>query len=118
MLKVKYDKVELTVRRATVRDDLNRQVMRTTLEGGVPDGTFGFWRQFAELCSQTVKAKGLPFDPTALAHADKATLDAAYEQFLDLDKELRDRWSEAVVQANKPVDEVSVQAIEDADPNS
>ena len=58
MLKVKYGKVELMVRRATVRDDLNRQVMKAKLEEGVPDGTFGFWRTFAELVSQTVKAKG------------------------------------------------------------
>ena len=32
MLKVKYGKVELTIRRATVRDDLNRQVMKAKLE--------------------------------------------------------------------------------------
>ena len=118
MLKVKYGKVELTVRRATVRDDLNRQVMKTRLEEGVPDGTFGFWRTFAELVSQTVKATGLPFDPAALAQADKATLDAAYDQFLDLDKELKDRWTDAIAQANQPVDEVGVAAIGDADPNN
>jgi hypothetical protein len=117
MQKVTYGTVEISVRRATVRDDLNRQVMKAALEAGAPDGAFGFWRLFAELVSQTVKAKGLPFDPTAMAHADKATLDAAYDQFLDLDKELKDRWSEAVTQANKPIDEVGIEAVGDGDPN-
>lgn len=117
MQKITYEKVELTVRRATVRDDLNRQVMKAKLEEGVPDGTFGFWGQFAELVSQTVKAKGLPFDPTALAQAAKSTLDTAYDQFLDLDKALKDRWLDAVQQANQPVDEVGVTAVGDADPN-
>ena len=117
MQKIKYGTVEITVRRATVRDDLNRQVMKARLEDGIADGAFGFWRIFAELCSQTVKARGLPFDPAALLHADKAALDAAYEQFLDLDKELKDRWTNAVMQANQPVDEGGVQAVGDADPN-
>jgi hypothetical protein len=108
---IKYGNIEITVRRATVRDDLHQQIMKTALEKDVPEGTFGFWRIFAELCSQTVKAEGLPFDPTALVHADKAALDAAYEQFLDLDKTLKDQWTAAVIQANQPVVEV------DADPN-
>lgn len=116
MQKIKYGAVELVVRRATVRDDLNRQVMKAALEDGIADGTFGFWRIFAELCSQTVQATGLPFDPTTLIHADKAALDAAYEQFLDLDKALKDRWTDAVIQVSKPVDEVSA-ANGDADPN-
>ncbi len=117
MQTITYGKVELTVRRATVRDDLNRLLMSRTLEDGIADGTFGFWRLFAELCSQTVQAKGLSFDPAVLAQADKPTLDAAYEQFLDLDKALKDRWSDAVEQVNKPVDEVGITAGGDADPN-
>lgn len=116
MLTMKYGKIEITVRRATVRDDLNRQVIRTTLEAGIPDGTFGLWHQFADLVSQTVRAKGLPFDPARLAQADKAALDAAYEQFLDLDRELKDRWVKAIEMVNKPLDELSVPT-EEADPN-
>lgn len=106
MQTVVYQEIVITVRRATVRDDLHKQIITTALEKDVLEGTFGFWRIFAELCSQTVKAEGLPFDPTALVHADKAALDAAYEQFLDLDKALKDQWTAAVLQANQPVNEV------------
>ena len=121
MLKVKYGpSIEIVVRRATVRSDLNRQFIAQQLLDGAPDDARGLWTLFAELCSVTQRAKGLPFDPAALASADKATLDAAYNCFLDIDKELRDRWYDAMKKANGPIDDVTgpEPLPENADPNA
>ncbi len=121
MLKVKYGpNIEIVVRRATVRSDLNRQrIVRRLLEG-VPDNEHGEWALFAGLCSATQRSKGLSFDPVALVNADKDTLDAAYNCFMDMDKALKDRWFEAMQQADAPIDDVigPEPLPENADPNA
>lgn len=120
MLRVKYGaNIEIVVKRATVRSDLNRQFIAQQLLDGEPDDARGLWTLFAELCSVTTRARGLPFDPAAMASADKPTLDAAYLHFLDFDKELRDRWFGAMNKANGPIDDVTgpEPLPEGADPN-
>lgn len=121
MLKVKYGTtIEIVVRRATVRTDLNRQTMLRQLLENTPDDVRGQWSVFAELCSVTQRAKGLSFDPATLAQADKDTLDAAYNCFLDIDVELRNRWYDAVQQVNGPIDDITgpEPLPDNADPNA
>lgn len=121
MLKVKYGpNIEIVVRRATVRSDLNRQFIARKLLDNTPDDARGMWTLFAELCSVTHRSKGLPFDPTAMVNADTGTLDAAYNSFLDIDVALRDRWYDAMQEVNKPIDDVTgpEPLPDDADPNS
>jgi hypothetical protein len=117
-LRFKYGKSEVMVRRATVRDDLHAQIIEGRLKERVALGVWGHWSLFAELCSQTVSAKGLPFDPTTLLEAENGALDAAYNQFLDLDKALKELWQKACNQANAPTEEVlgPIPLPENADP--
>lgn len=124
MLTVKYASpilgdIEIDIRRATVRDDLNFHVMHGQLMEGVKEGEWGMWELFAELVSRSVRSVNLPFDVVALRSAGKAALDAAYNQFLDLDKELKDRWVSANQRLNKPIDETLTPEPlpENADPN-
>jgi hypothetical protein len=105
-LRFKYGKAEIVVRRATVRDDLHAQIIEARLKEHVAVGEWGHWTLFAELVSQTVSAKGLPFDPTTLLETENGALDAAYNAFLDSDKALKDLWQKTCNQANKTADEV------------
>lgn len=105
-LRFTYGKAEVVVRRATVRDDLHQQIIEARLKENAAVGAWGHWTLFAQLCSQTERASGLPFDPTTLHETENGALDAAYNAFLDLDKALKDLWLKACTQANAPVDAV------------
>lgn len=117
-LRFKYGKAEVVVRRATVRDDLHAQIIEARLKERVAVGEWGHWTIFAQLCSQTVKAKGLPFDPTTLLESENGALDAAYQAFLDSDKALKDLWQQSCNQANAPADEIlgPIPLADNADP--
>lgn len=106
------------VRRATVRDDLHKEIIQQRLMEDVPDGEIGYWPLFAGLVSQTVNAKGLPFDPAALVTASKADLTAAYEWFMKQDRGLKDVWSAARNKVDRPIDPaLAAQLPASADPN-
>lgn len=117
-LKFKYGSVEVVVKRATVADDLHAQIINQELRAQSPVGAWGHWDLFGELCSQTIRASGLPFDPVRLHEADRPALKAAYEAFLALDKALKDLWQKTAEQANKAVDEIAGPfPVDDDDPN-
>ena len=116
-IEVKYEQIEVVLRRATVRDDLNAQNIERKLVEDVPEGTRGYWRILAELASQAVTVKGLPFDPATLLSADKETLKSAYECFLDLDKGFKDKVVNALNTLERPIDPALGTLPKDADPN-
>ena len=120
MQTVKYKGLEVTVRGATVEDDLHAQTMSQKLLKSAAEGSMGYWALFADLLSSTVSAAGLPFDPLTLLTADKPALDAAYEQFLKLPKRFKDKWRDAYNRENSDTDPVTgpTPLPEGADPNS
>jgi hypothetical protein len=105
MQTVKYESVEITVRRATVRDGLHAATITQRAMEDEPEGTLGFWNVFGDLCSQVETQKGLPFDPTTLHEQPKEAVFAAYEQYMALPKKLVERWKKAVEVADAPADE-------------
>jgi len=105
MQTVKYENVGIVVRRATVRDGLHAATITQRAMECEPDGTLGFWNVFGDLCSQVEAQTGLPFDPTTLHDQTKEVVFAAYQQYMDLPKELVRRWKKAVEAADEPADE-------------
>jgi hypothetical protein len=117
VITVTHDEFEVVLRKPTVRDDLNAQIMRRRLEEAAPDGAQGYWALFAQICSQAAHFKGLPFDPASLAGTNGNTLETAYEQFLDLPKAFKDKAVRALNDLERPIDEaLSKDAAKSADP--
>ncbi len=116
-IEIKYGDIEIVLRRATVRDDLNAQNIQRKLLEDVPIGERGFWQILAEMSAQAVSYKGLPFDPSALISADREPLKSAYECFLDLDKAFKDKVVEALSTLEQPIDRALGTLGKDADPN-
>jgi hypothetical protein len=96
--------IEIAVRELTVADDLHSQILSKKLTDGVPEGDWGLWWQFADLCSAAVSAKGLPFDPTTLYSQDKAEAQKAYDWYLQQPKKFKTRWLKAF-NAENPADD-------------
>lgn len=95
--------IELVVREyATVLDDLAGQKAYLLLMPLEPDNRFGMWTQFGELCSQTVSARGLPFDPTTILNQEIGTLSQAYQDFMRLPKPLYRAWLTAAQDSEFP----------------
>lgn len=109
MRTVRFENLEVTVRRATVRDGLNSSTISIRVIEGEPDKTaMGFWTTFADLCSQTVSYKGLPFDPTTMHEQDSATCYQAYQEYMQLPKQFGILWREAIEKEDAPaVEEVA-----------
>lgn len=104
MFKVTYGKgVELVVKRATVGDDLHAQIIREQLTANTNEDR-GYWATFPRLCSQTVKARGLPFNPVGLHTATVDIILNAYRAYLELDREIARRWLAGVEKADEAVD--------------
>lgn len=118
MHQFKYGNIQIAVRRATVRTDINASVIAQKAQKQAKESEFGMWDRFGLLCACTVKAKGMPFDPTTLASADEKAVVVAYEQFLDMDKSFKDMWVSAVNKENEPVEDVlSPTVVKDDDLN-
>lgn len=102
--KVSWDGGYLIVRPATVKDELAAEIISIQLRQGYPDGAYGYWDTFAELCSQTVESQGLPFQPEHVRNMDIAQQRQAYDQFMEQPKALRKKWKQALAAADEVLD--------------
>ena len=106
-IRLKYGAVQIVVGRGTVRDDLHAQVIRAKLiEAQDNSEEYTLYKPFSDLCAHCRKAVGLPFDPLGLHSRPKEEVWTAYQKWLDLDNAFKDKWIAAMVEADRPADEV------------
>lgn len=118
MLKIKHRDIEITVREATVEDEMRGQIIANKAEEMEVLGTRGVWVTFGELCGHVVSYSGLPFDPLTLHEASVEEVNAAYHTYLKLPGKLSRLWKQAVIQADGPADEaIGPTPVGDTDPN-
>ncbi len=101
---VKWNGGQIIVRPGLVEDELAASIIKREVSNAYPDGTWGAWPQFADLCSQTVSSSGLDFQPELVRNMDPAQKRDAYERYLKLAKSIRDKWSEAFGVVNRAID--------------
>lgn len=107
-IRLKYGAVQIVVGRGTVRDDLHAQVIRARLAEKKDDDTeeYQLYKLFSDLCAHCRKASGLPYDPLTLHARPAPEVWDAYQKFMDHDNALKDKWIAAMVEADRPADEV------------
>ena len=102
MKQFSYGDIHILVRRATVRDGHHATAISNKAQSGAPDGEWGTWDLFGELCASVQKCKGLSFDPKTLADAKDTDVQAAYKTYEGFDKEFKLLWVAAYKEANAP----------------
>jgi antitoxin component of RelBE/YafQ-DinJ toxin-antitoxin module len=100
MEQFQYGDIRIVVRRATVRVELHAEAIAQKAQRGYSEKTWGVWQTFGTLTASVEKYQGLPFDPTLLHEQDDKEVQAAYEWFLEQDKEFKAKWVEAVNKTN------------------
>lgn len=118
---IKLGSVEITVQTAqTIRDELNAALISKKVMSLEPEGANGYYDLFGELCAHTVDAKGLAFDPTALADGPAVDAHAAYDCFMGMHKKLKKLWTVSMTEVDAAYSDPVTGPVPpsgDADPN-
>lgn len=96
----------IIVRPGLVEDELVAGSIAGEISNAYPEGTWNLWRNFADLCSQTLSSSGLSFQPELVRNMDPAQKRNAYEEFLKIPKSLRTSWLTAYNLVNAASDYV------------
>lgn len=118
-LTVNYDGVFITVRRATVADNLNRMRLARKCVSwvGSDDLLDNLVWKWITLVTRTVSLEGVVYTLPSSVHSE-AELEGAFNAFTLLDAVLVDKWSEAINQVNEPLNESQFAPMAVPDPNA